>query len=110
MACGHKICYLTNVPVTKSSSHLFRPRQREDGVVVIEVPNPRKHLPWKGMFPGVMIQLINTTLFLSAIIKNLKVLKAVDLILARGMHPFTEPPAFLLKKLIGASNVASIRL
>jgi len=103
LSYGHKIYYLTNVPITKNSNHLFRPKYREDGVVIVEVPNPRKHLPWKGIFPNVIIQLLNTVLFLFAVIKNLKVYSAVNLIIARGMHPFTEPPALLLKKLTGAS-------
>jgi len=101
---GNTIYHLTNVPVSrKPIGNLFDLKIVDQGYFLIEVPNPRKHLPWKGIGMRAVIQLINMLLFFIAIIRNLRVLKQVDIIISRGIHPFTEPPAIFLKKVSNAT-------
>jgi len=106
---GHEIYHLTNVPIMqKPSGPGFKVRRVGDRMLVIEVPNPRTRLPWKGLFMRALIQTINTVLFTIAVIRKFKILRNADIIMARGMHPFTEPPAFLLKKMTGAKLVLDV--
>lgn len=101
---GNVIYYLTNVPVSrKPVGELFNLEAVDRDYFLIEVPNPRRHLPWKGVGMRAVIQLINTLLFFVAIVRNLSVLRQVDIIISRGMHPFTEPPAIFLKRVSGAT-------
>ena len=106
---GHEVYHLTNVPVTQKPLRLgLRVRRTDDEVLVIEVPNPRAYLPWRGLFMRMIIQTINMLLFTIAVIRKFRVLRDVDVIIARGMHPFTEPPALLLKKMTGAKLVLDV--
>jgi len=106
---GHEIYHLTNVPITqKLSGPGFEVRRVSDQLLVVEVPNPRTRLPWRGLFMRALIQTINTVLFTVAVIRKFRVLRNADIIMARGMHPFTEPPAFLLKKMTGAKLVLDV--
>ena len=108
-ALGHSIYYLANVPVARAGDPgSFTMREREDGILAIEVPNPCRLMAWKGLAARLAIQLLNTLFFTLAVLKNLRPLRHVDVIIARGMHPFTEPPAILLKLLSKAALVLDV--
>lgn len=108
-ALGHITYYLANVPVARvGDPGSFSMREREDGILAIEVPNPCRFIAWGGIAARIIIQLLNILLFTLAVLKNLRSLRHVDVIIARGMHPFTEPSAILLKLLSRAALVLDV--
>ena len=102
---GHTVCYIINAPIYGGR----RKRPVRGKLSVIEVPNPRKLLPWKGILPRLIIQLLNSFLFLLTIIRRLRELRDADLVITGDMHPFVDLPALFLKKVGRALLVMDIR-
>ena len=96
---GNNVYHITNVPVFVNNNKLIRVRKKQNGVIMIEVPNPRRILPWKGLFMKIIIETINSILFIMAIIKNYSIIRDVDLIYSMGVHPFSDFVAIFFKKI-----------
>ena len=99
-AHGDNVYHLTNIPVFEANGWAFRVRER-DGVPRMEVPNLRKVLPWKGVFLKILIESTHLILFFIWAVRNYSLIRNADVILCRGIHPFTDILAMFLKKITG---------
>jgi len=106
---GHNVTILTNVPNFPSGKAQFGYSGRSivvelvDSIRIIRVPT--FPLPYKGVISRL---LIFTSFSMGCLLGTPFVRRRIDVIISRGPQPFAEMPAFVFKKLFGASLLSDI--